>query len=457
MLNKKNFIVFGLMLFSSILLAGCGKESALAYKIDLEVWGVFDDSDAYNSLFNDYKAINPFIGQISYRKLNPETYKEDLINAMASGNGPDIFMIRNTWVDAFRDKTVPAPATMISEKVFRDTFIDVVAEDFMRDKAIYALPLSVDSLGLYYNKDLFNAAGISRPPTTWEEVLSLLPRFTQIDQFGNITQSAISLGTAYNVNRSMDIVLGLAYQKGADIDVEGLREPETREALDFYTQFARSGSAQYTWNPRQHFSIDAFYEGKTAMMVNYSWHYQTIRQKNAKFNFGVAQLPQFASGRTVNFANYWGYAVAKNRSQSATPIAGSAILSGEQYQVARIHEAWELLAYLTLPHAQNTFAVKNVFSENVKYFPVAHDPTRAYLEITKKPAARRDLIETQKEDLQNAPFVFGNLIARSWKPGNTEAAETILAEGIDAVNRGERSVSDALSVMENRIAQFRIQ
>lgn len=453
----KTFFIIGALLSTSLVFSGCGKETVASYKVDLEVWGVFDDSDAYNELFQDYKDINPFIGQITYRKLAPESYKEDLINAMASGKGPDIFMVRNTWVDSFRDKTVPAPATMISEKTFRESFVDVVAEDFLTEaKEIYAVPLSADSLGLYYNKDILNAAGISRPPVTWEELITLLPRFTRIDEFGNITQSAIALGTGYNVNRSTDILLALAYQKGADIGGEGLREPETKDALDFYTQFARSSSSQYTWNPRQHFSIDAFYEGKTAMMVNYSWHYQTIRQKNAKFNFGVASLPQFATGKSSNFANYWGYAVAKNKTQPAIPTGGTPQLPTDQYQTIRLHESWQLLNYLTLPHPDKTFMIQNALSGTAKPFAVASDPTLKYLEKTMKPAARRDIIEAQRDDVQNAPFVLGNLIARSWKPGNPEAVETIIAEGIDAVNRGERSTSEALSVVENRSAQFRV-
>lgn len=457
MRNKKSLWIFLFLLATSVVLSGCGKETVATYKINLEVWGVFDDSDVYSDLFTEYKKVNPFIGNISYRKLDPETYKEDLINAMASGNGPDIFMIRNTWVDAFRDKTVSAPGAVVSEKILRDHFVDVVAEDFlMSDGTVAALPFSVDSLGLYYNKDILNAAGISRPPTTWEELISLIPRFTRIDEFGNITQSAVALGTAYNVNRSTDILLALAYQKGADIRSEGFNQSGMNEAFDFYTQFARSSSSQYTWNPRQHFSIDAFYEGKTAMMLNYSWHYQTIRQKNAKFNFGVASLPQFASGKTVNFANYWAYAVAKNKTQPQNPTGDIKMLPTDQYQAVRTHESWQLLAYLMLPHPDKTFVVQNALSGTTKIFPIQNDPTVAYLDATKKPAARRDLLEGEKADLQLAPFALGNLIARSWKPGNPEAVETIVAEGIDSVNRGERSLSEALSVMTNRSAQFRV-
>ena len=87
-------------------LSGCGFKSSApeGYQVSLEIWGVFDDSDAYANAISAYRKINPYVKDIQYRKLSPETYKEDLINAFASGKGPDIFMIRNSWRAPFEDK-----------------------------------------------------------------------------------------------------------------------------------------------------------------------------------------------------------------------------------------------------------------------------------------------------------------------------------------------------------------
>jgi ABC-type glycerol-3-phosphate transport system substrate-binding protein len=77
-----------------------------------------------------------------------------------------------------------------------------------------------------------------------------------------------------------------------------------KNALSFYTQFAKSGSPYYSWTPRMHYSVDAFSEGNLAMMFNYSWQIATIKSKSPKLNFDVAEVPQFSSGPRVNFANY---------------------------------------------------------------------------------------------------------------------------------------------------------
>ncbi|MFZ1654963.1 MAG: extracellular solute-binding protein [Candidatus Moraniibacteriota bacterium] len=440
---------------SLLTLSGCGEPEAVPYAVSLEVWGTFDDSDAFNQVANEYKKLNPYVREVKYRKLAPETYKEDLLDAMAAGNGPDIFMLRNTWLSNFADKAVPAPETMFTEKTVRDVFVDVVAEDFLdAEKRVMAVPLSVDSLALYYNKDIFNAAGITAPPKTWEELVAMVPLLVKQDEFGNINQAAVALGAGENVNRSSDILLTLMQQYGASITDTHFSEQMDRQALEFYTQFSRLGLPTYTWNQRQHYSIDAFYEGTLGMMINYSYHYPTIRQKNAKLNFAVAPLPQFKDRAPVNFANYWGFAVAKNKTQVTDPSRPQATLSTENYQQARVHEAWQFLAYLTLPHPTGVLQLTNAFSGKTADFPLPLDPAKKYIDLTKKPAARRDLIDAQKDDVVLSPFVAGNLIAKSWKPGNTEQAEGLLVEVISAVVRGERTINEALSILDNRITQL---
>lgn len=440
---------------SFLMLSGCGESKTVPYEITLDVWGTFDDSDVFTQLAADYDKINPYVKEVRYRKLTPDTYKEDIINAMASGTGPDIFMIKNTWLPSFVDKAVPAPVDVFSEKAMRDAFVDVVAKDFItKNKETMAVPLSVDTLSLYYNKDIFNTAGITTPPKTWEELIAMVPILTKLDSFGNINQSAIALGTGDNVNRASDILLNLMMQFGGSINDAQFAEESDIQALDFYSRFAKLGLPTYTWNQRQHYSIDAFYEGTLAMMLNYSYHYPTIKQKNAKLNFAVAPLPQFKDKTPVNFANYWGFAVAKNKVQVIPANAKKeTILSPENYQKARIHESWQFLNYLTMPHPANTVRMKNLFSGEFADMVLPFDPAKKYVELTKKPAARRDLLETQKGDVILSPYATGNLIAETWHPGNTEQAEGLLVDVINMVVRGERNLGDALAIFASRFNQ----
>ena len=87
--------------------------------------------------------------------------------------------------------------------------------------------------------------------------------------------------------------------------------------------------------------------------------------------------------------------------------------------------------------------------------PLTSDPTREYLEKTHKPAARRDLVAEQKNDLTLSAFVYGNLIAKNWYQGDAEAADGILIDAIDSVVRGERTVQSALETAGSRINLLR--
>jgi multiple sugar transport system substrate-binding protein len=450
------FITIILLVF----LSGC-TTAKNTYSVNLEIWGVFDSNDAFNEIFKQYTDANPFIKSIRYKKIAETDYKKELLDALASGDGPDIFMMQNNWLPSYKDKIVEAPSAILNEQQFRDNFVDVAASDFVDEGNVYAVPLSVDSLALYYNRDLLNAEGITTPPANWDEFTKDVKKLTKVDSYGNIIQSGAALGTAYNINRSTDILGLLMLQQGASI-VDGRRyaafnRSVTRDgklysagenAWKFYTDFAKSGSGVYSWNPDMHYSIDSFYEGKTAMMINYSWHYQTIKNKNPKLNFGVAQVPQDPEGITANYGNYWGFAVAKNKVPK-TATGSKAPVSND----VRVSECWEFLKAFTAK-SSGKLTLANFITKNTKEVTFDLDPAKTYIEKTLKPAARRDIIEEQKNDVVLGPFAYGNLIAKSWYQLDPDASELVLAEAIDSINKGSTTIEAAINLAANRITQL---
>lgn len=461
--NKIKSLFLAAALLPILFFSGCGTQNS-GYMVNLEIWGLFDDSSVYEDIITEYKKINPYVGEIKYRKFTPETYKRELIDAMASGQGPDIFLIQNNWTPSFATKIEPAPEMILRDSDIRNNFVDVVSNDFVNQGHVYGVPLSVDSLSLYYNRDMFNAAGITSPPKTWEEFNEDVRKLTKLDARGEILQSGAAIGTAYNINRSTDILNLLMLQNGvqmtdangtkATMNVGVLAEDGSvvragENSLGYYAQFANANSPFYTWNNKQHYSVDAFSEGSVAMMLNYSWQRETIKSKNGKLNFSIAPIPQANSVKPVNYANYWGYAVAKNKNSTV-------VIEGQTIQVPneiRVHEAWQFLKFLTTKN-NNVVKLTNAITGNSKDFPVNIDPAIVYLKKTEKPAARRDIIELQKNDSVIGPYAYGNLIAQSWYQLDSDGVEKILAEAIDSLNRGNASLYDALTVATNRISDL---
>lgn len=389
-----------------------GKKSAV-----LEFWGVYDEPTLYSGFIEAYTKENKHV-TINYQKKPFDTYEKDLVDALAAGKGPDIWAIHNTWLPKHKDKIslLPQGEEFITLKMFQDTFVDVVYQDFVENNEIYAIPLYVDTLALYYNKDLLNSAGISFPPATWTEFLVDVELLTQRDHWGNIQKSGVAMGTTENINRSTDILTLLMLQTGAEMTdknhtsatfhlstyLEGKPFNPGEEALRFYTDFSNPIKRVYCWNRQMPYSIDAFYQGKTAMMINYSHHIETIRSKAPYLNFAIAPVPQI-EGRDfdITYPNYWALTVSK--SSKAT------------------EEAWKFILFLRQ-------------KENA----------RQYAELAKKPTSRRDLVEWQREDLDFGVFANQTLSARSWYQADSQAIEKIFANMVESIVLGEATIEQAI-------------
>ena len=465
-MGKKKIILAFTVVSLLLILSGCGCKPASVkqYSLQLEVWGLFDDRDAYSEIFDNFMKLDPNITKIDYKKMSQDTYKKDLLDALASGQGPDIFLIRNNWLPAFKDKVMAAPVALLNEQKYKSDFVDVAATDFIDNHLIYAAPLSVDSLSLYYNKDLFNEAGIANPPKSWEEFQNDVLRLTKYDAAGQITQPGAALGTTENINRATDILNLLMLQSGSTIvDKDNKRGTldqifkngndvisPAESALKFYTQFANRQFASYTWNPTMHYSIDAFSEGKLAMMFNYSWQIPVIQGKSPKLNFGVAPVPQFANSPALNFPNYWAYAVAKNK----VPVTGIPNQAAPNVSNdTRAAEAWKLLKYLTTKPDQALQTTANV-AGTATVTNSNYDPAKQYLLKTNKPSARRDLIEQQKSDPWLGVFAQQNLIAKDWYQADADATENIFTSMINQVNQGQATIGDAIRSANIKLTQL---
>jgi len=390
--------------------------------VTLQMWGVFDPNSAFERMISNFQLQNQNI-KIIYKQIPYEEYERTLIQALAAGTGPDIAMIHHTWLPKHGNKLKPFPADLkhdkkpvFSFKEFQDQFVDVAVRDLTSQEQIYAMPLYVDTLALYYNKDLLNSAGITRPPQTWEEVNDDVQILTRLDGSGNIIQSGIALGTARNINRSTDILSALMIQSGVRMNDDG-GGPTFAErvnsqnigaiALEYYTDFANPQKQTYSWNDSQHYSIDSFIEGATAMMIGYAHQAQVIRTKAARLNFAIAPMPQASLSSPKQYANYWALAVTN---QSANSDA-----------------AWRFLVYAG-----------------------SREGASEYLNQTQRPSARRDLIELQRDDLNMGAFAVQAIAAMSWHQKDNVAIESIFADMIDDVNYKRFTIRDALERAQAR-------
>lgn len=441
MKNKKAIFSFlTLFIFSlSFLFSGCTKKGSVApHELELEVWGVFDDSGIFQEINSIFAKTNSNVTKVTFKKIssNAVEYEKELINAIADGKAPDVVFFKNTWLPKHKQKIAPLPNSSDYLVKNKDQFVDIFFTDYVDDNEIYAMPLYCDTLALYYNKDMFNQAGIAYPPKTWDDVKDYTRKLTKIDAFGNINQSAIALGRSKEpggINRSTDILALLIMQNGGvmstkksvsfDKSLFGDVNPGI-SALEFYGQFAQGDSDVYTWNTKMDYSIDAFRFRKVAMMINYSYMRDRLKKMDPKLNFDIAPIPQMNIDQQINYASYWGLAVVKNKT----------IESKNYSNDDRIKEAWNYIKFVTNKPIQKEF-----------------DPGKIYLDETNQISARKDLLEEQKTEAFRSVFAQQAFTARSWKQPDEIAVEEIMTDVIDDACSGNMSVSQALETGSSRI------
>ena len=291
-------------------------------EVTLTYWGLWENDAIVQPILADFEAKHPKI-KVEYAKQSPRQYRERLQAAIARGEGPDVFRFHSTWVPMLKDELAPAPSTVMTAAQFSSAFYPVASADLVAGTTIYGVPLMIEGLGLYYNEDLFAAAGLA-PPTTWEELVTLVPQLTVKTADNTIVTSAIALGTTGNVENFSDIVATMMMQNGVNLlDPTGKLAEDT---LLFYRGFADSSNPLYTWNESLDNSISAFANGRVAMILAPSWRAFDLKQINPELNFRIAPIPQLP-GNSVSWASYWAEGVSGKSTHK--------------------EQAWEFLSYLT--------------------------------------------------------------------------------------------------------------
>lgn len=394
-------------------------------KGEVSLWGLFDRQDAYKAALDSWKQKYPGISVVYRQFTDPEEYEKTILDALAAGTGPDIFLIHNNDLYKNSNKIFPLPVNLYSLSQLRSDFPQVVEVDFAPQGTIYALPLSVDTLALIYNRDTLDAKAVP-VPDTWEKFVEAASVLTKLSVTKTIEESGAAIGGSLKtIDTATDILGLLMLQSGTvmttgDFRAASFASKEGLSSLSFYNQFADPKKKSYAWNDGMPNYLDAFAREKTAMVFDYAAAVSQIRFRNNFLNLGIAPAPQLAgAAKPVSYPSYWGYAVSR--------------------QTKRPEIVWDFILTMT------------TLRENAG----------AYVAATRRPPALRELINSYLNDPDLGVFARQALIARSWPQVDREEIRNILSATIEAVNQGlstpERALSDAqtavTALMAKRIAQ----
>lgn len=347
---------FGLLgLFAIALLSmysGGGDPEVAAFGGSVEVWGVAD-AGAFGRTLQPYRDSNEAFNAIRYRQLDVTTFESELVNALAEGRGPDLVLIPHELLVPLRTKLQPISYESFPVRDFRDRYIDG-ANIYMLVDGVYAYPIAIDPLVMFYNRDTLTNKNVLTPPRTWEEVVnSTVPTFVVRDAGRTITQSPLAMGEYRNVTYAFEIMSMLLLQGGSILVTEesagqyeinlnqgpvGARSP-LDAALSFYTTFALPSSPLYSWNRSLPRDEDEFVASDLVLYFAPGSKARSLAARNPNLTIDVAEVPQ-GGGATVRrtYGTVYGYALLRTADNKQGAYAALATLGGLEFTTALANE-----------------------------------------------------------------------------------------------------------------------
>jgi len=310
-----------------------------------------------------YTALHPNV-TISI-EADPTNYATKLQTELAGNTAPDIFQLGDGDVAAYVAKGAVADITSYvtgSNGLNLSDYLTQIINVGNIGGKWYVLPKDYSSAVVYYNKDLFAAAGVPEPTDswTWADLESAAKALTITDSSGNTSQFGIL------THPGTRAILPWIYSFGGDVvsadgkTVTGYLDSAgtiagMQEFNNLYTAGVTPTSAQAAANQ----GTDMFLAGKAAMNVYGDWNAATYdaAEQQGKLNFGVVQMPNGPAGQF-----------------STLYYSGYAMYSGCQQKDA----AWDFFQFLET-QGQQIMAQNGLFSP---YIPAAtansNDQTAAF-------------------------------------------------------------------------------
>ena len=251
-----------------------------------------------DGMVDQFEAQNPDINVNAIYAGNYNDARVKALAALQSGSPAQLSVMFSIDIHELRNlEAIVAFDDVVStneEREWLNSFYPALMENGNADGKTWGVPFQRSTIVMYYNKDMFRAAGLDpeMPPTTWEEFISMGQKLTQKDGSGTVQQwGAMIPSTGYPywmfgalTKQNSEVLMN---QAGTETYFD---KPGVVEALEYWqdlgNKHAMMPKGMIEWGTlRQN-----FLDEKTAIMWHSTGNLTTVKNK-ASFDFGVAKLP----------------------------------------------------------------------------------------------------------------------------------------------------------------------
>lgn len=312
-------------------------------------WGLPEEMNGTKKIIEAFEKENPNI-KVTLENSSWDQYWEKIQTEIASNTAPDVMLMDGGWyLSQFAPKGIleDVGALMEKDNMSKDDYFDVW-KTFTYDDKVYAIPRDYNSIVLFYNKDLFDKAGIEYPSDdmTWDEAVEIGKKLTLDANGKNPTEAGfdkdnIAQYGLYVPFENVDATIEtLIWQKGGKLFSDDGSEcyidsDESKEVFQWLNDLQYKHLVSPTYTAAQKYGEEAFPTGKFAMVYQGSWLQSSL--SDADFDWDIAVAPTF-----------------DNKVYCAQSV-GNAILASSEKKDA----AWKLVKYFSGETGQKIMAESN--------------------------------------------------------------------------------------------------
>jgi len=333
-MNRKLLAVVGVAAIGGLTLAGCTTPAedgpvTITYTNFISNGG---NEENLQAIVDAFEAENPGI-TVEVTTLPYGDYFTALQTDLAAGTVSDVFDIEYAQYLQFQADGVLAPIDVADPGAYRESLL----EAYSTDGTSYALPSSFSDVVLYYNKDLFDAAGLDYPTNdwTWEDERAAAEA---------ITDQAAGVWGDHQPVSFYEYYKALAQNGGEFLNADGtavaFNTPEGIEAAEWLV--GKSGTVMPTIEQGQgtpDFDTNLFRDGKLGMLHSGIWVFGAFA--DVPFNWDIAVEPGNTTQASAVFSNAVGVSATSEHPEEAAKWA-EFLTSSETMVDIRLDAGWEL-------------------------------------------------------------------------------------------------------------------
>jgi multiple sugar transport system substrate-binding protein len=243
----------------------------------------------FEAMAEEFEKANPDV-DIQIEVVNWDNLEQKLTTDVAGGTAPDISIIGTRWLAGYVQEGIAEPLDDYMSEEFEAKFIDTFMSPSVFDGTTYGLPVAASARALYYNKAMFEQAGIAEPPATWDQLKDAAAKIAALegDVYGFGIQGKEIETDAYWYYAFWTHG-GELLQDGKS----GIASAAGVQAANLYKSMIDEGLTQpgVTGYNRENMQ-DLFKQGRLGILLTGPWLRGQLQEEAPDIEYGIAPIPE---------------------------------------------------------------------------------------------------------------------------------------------------------------------